>query len=328
MPQRRSNVYLDDILIYSDSLEEHKKTVKEVLRRLRANKLYAKGEKCEFHAILSPDGLKMSKDKIKVIQDWPEPRKVKDVQSFLGFANFYRRFIMNYSDIVVPLTCLTRKGVKWEFNPASKAAFKKLKHKPMVIETDALDYALGAIFAIYTDDGKIHPVVFHSCTFANAELNYDVHNKELLAIHEAFKVWSRYLDGSGSPIDVFTDHKNLEYFKILTRRQAPWSEFLSQFNFTIHYRPGRLGAKPDALTRRWDMYPKEGENSYAKVNPQNLRPIFNAEQMRSSLCATALWHPVMRGSMIMNTDKLHEDIKAAYSRDSDLSKPVEELGPC
>ncbi|KAJ8519009.1 hypothetical protein ONZ45_g4010 [Pleurotus djamor] len=257
-------VYLDDILIYSDSLEEHKKTVKEVLRRLRANKLYAKGEKCEFHAdtveylgyILSPDGLKMSEDKIKVIQDWPEPRKVKDVQSFLGFANFYRRFIMNYSDIVVPLTRLTRKGVKWEFNPASKAAFEKLKHKPMVIETDASDYALGAIFSIYTDDGEIHPVAFHSRTFANAELNYDVHDKELLAIHEAFKVWSRYLDGSGSPIDVFTDHKNLEYFtttKILTRRQARWSEFLSQFNFTIHYRPGRLGAKPDALTRRWDM---------------------------------------------------------------------------
>ncbi|KAJ8506975.1 hypothetical protein ONZ45_g10598 [Pleurotus djamor] len=319
MPDLRAHfpylkVYLDDILIYSDSLEEHKKTVKEVLRRLRANKLYAKGEKCEFHAdtveylgyILSPDGLKMSEDKIKVIQDWPEPRKVKDVQSFLG------------------------KGVKWEFNPASKAAFEKLKHRPMVIETDASDYALGAIFSIYTDDGEIHPVAFHSRTFANAELNYDVHDKELLAIHEAFKVWSRYLDGSGSPIDVFTDHKNLEYFtttKILTRRQARWSEFLSQFNFTIHYRPGRLGAKPDTLTRRWDMYPKEGENSYAKVNPQNLRPIFNAEQMRSSLRATALWHPVMRGSMIMNTDKLHEDIKAAYSRDSDLSKPVGELGP-
>ncbi|KAJ8507721.1 hypothetical protein ONZ45_g9939 [Pleurotus djamor] len=281
-------VYLDDILIYSDSLEEHKKTVKEVLRRLRANKLYAKGY------ILSPDGLKMSEDKIKVIQDWPKPRKVKDVQSFLG------------------------KGVKWKFNPASKAAFEKLKHRPMVIETDASDYALGAIFAIYTDDGKIHPVVFHSCTFANAELNYDVHNKELLAIHEAFKVWSRYLDGSGSPIDVFTDHKNLEYFKILTRRQAPWSEFLSQFNFTIHYRPGRLGAKPNTLTRRWDMYSKEGENSYAKgLGASHVTGVPRGAVTRS-----------LTGLMIMNTDKLHEDIKAAYSRDSDLSKPLEELGPC
>jgi len=103
-------VYLDDILIYSSDKKTHAKQVKEVLRRLRKHKLYAKPEKCEFHKekveylgyILTPDGLFMDPAKVKTIQDWPEPRRVRDVQSFLGFANFYRRFIFNFSDIVIP----------------------------------------------------------------------------------------------------------------------------------------------------------------------------------------------------------------------------------
>ena len=106
-------VYLDNILIYSDNMTKHKAHIKEVLQRLRANGLYTSPSKCEFHKdtveylgfILSPDGLCMSEDKVKTILDWPEPRKVKDVQSFLGFCNFYRRFIHGYSDIVIPLTC-------------------------------------------------------------------------------------------------------------------------------------------------------------------------------------------------------------------------------
>ncbi|KAJ8454533.1 hypothetical protein ONZ45_g19267 [Pleurotus djamor] len=345
-------VYLDDILIYSDDLAEHKKMVKEVLRRLRANKLYAKGEKCEFHAdtveylgyILSPDGLKMAEDKIKTIQDWPEPRKIRDVQSFLGFANFYRRFIANYSGIVVPLTRLTRKGVKWEFTPAAKSAFNKLKSafisapvlshwipdRPMVVETDASDYALGAILSIYTEDGEIHPVAFHSRTFSDTELNYDVHDKELLAIHEAFKIWRRYLDGSASPVDVITDHKNLEYFsttKVLTRRQARWSEYLHQFNFLIRYRPGRLGAKPDALTRRHDVYLDDNGKSYAKANPQNLRPIFSPEHLTASLRATILIGPALKGSIIMDVEDLHSAIRQAYSADPITIQRQEELGP-
>ena len=130
----------------------------------------------------------------------------------------------------------------------------------LVMETDASDYALVAILSIMTKDNEIHPVAFHSRTFSTPELNYDVHDKELLAIFEAFKIWRHYLEGSASPIDVVTDHKNLEYFsttKVLTRRQARWSEYLSQFNLVIRFRPGRLGTKPDALTRQWDVYPKE-----------------------------------------------------------------------
>jgi len=120
------------------------------------------------------------------------------------------------------------------------------------VETDASDYALAAILSIMTKDNEIHPVAFHSRTFSAPELNYDVHNKELLAIFEAFKIWQHYLEGSALPIDVVIDHKNLEYFlttKILTCQQARWLEYLSQFNLIIRFCPGCLGTKPDALTR-------------------------------------------------------------------------------
>jgi len=127
-------IYLDDILIYSNNMSKHHWHVKEVLKRLCKAGLYAKAEKCEFHSesvkylgyILSPSGLTMSDDKIKIIQDWLEPKKVKDIQS-LGFANFYRRFIFNYSDIVISLTRLTRKDIPWKFDSSCQDAFNSLK---------------------------------------------------------------------------------------------------------------------------------------------------------------------------------------------------------
>jgi len=333
-------VYLDDILIYSDDIAQHKKHVREVLRRLRAHGLYASPKKCSFHTdsveylgyILTPTGLYMAEDKIKTIQDWPQPRKVKDIQSFLGFANFYRRFIYEYSAIVAPLTRLTRKSVTWDFSSDCLSAFEALKKafttapilthwvpdRQIIIETDASDYALAAILSIFTDDDEIHPIAFHSRTFTTSELNYDTHDKELLAIFEAFKIWRHYLEGSTFPVDVVTDHKNLEYFattKLLSRRQARWSEYLSRFNLVIRFRPGKLGTKPDALTRRWDVYPKGGNSDYAMVNPHNFRPIFAQEQLTSSLRATSLATPVLRAAIIMDVDQLHEDIRKALPHD-------------
>ena len=267
-------IYLDDILIYSNNMSEHHWHVKEVLKRLRKAGLYAKAEKCKFHSklveylgyILSPSGLTMSDDKIKIIQDWLEPKKVKDIQSFLGFANFYCWFIFNYSDIVILLTCLTQKDIPWKFDSSYQDAFNSLKKAftsapilthwisdaQLIVETDASDYALAAILSVVNKDNKVHLVAFHSRTFTVAELNYDTHDKELLAIFEAFKIWHHYLEGPAYPIDIVTDHKNLEYFsttKVLTRRQARWSEYLSQFNLVIKFCPGHLGTKLDALTR-------------------------------------------------------------------------------
>jgi hypothetical protein len=134
--------------------------------------------------------------------------------------------------------------------------------------------------SIHTTDGDIYPVAFHSCSFNSTELNYNTHDKELLAIFEAFKHWHQYLEGSGTLVDVVTDHKDLEYFstmKLLTHLQARWSEFLSQFNMVIRFHPGKLGAKPNALTRRWDVYHKGGNSNFASVNPSNMKPIFTQD---------------------------------------------------
>jgi len=183
-------VYLDDILIYSDDIAQHRKHVKEVLKRLRKAGLYAKAEKCEFHSdsveylgyVLSPAGLTMSDAKVKTIQEWPEPKKIKDIQSF---------------------THLTRKDTPWKFDENCRNAFNTLKKAftsapilthwvpdaQLVVETDASDYALAAILSIVTKDNEVHPVAFHSRTFSAPELNYDIYDKELLAIFEAFKIW-------------------------------------------------------------------------------------------------------------------------------------------
>src|SRR3979490_2843698 len=247
-------IYLDDILVYSDNLDQHREHVRDILQWLWKNHLYACADKCFFHIdtieylryILSPNSLTMTEDKVKVIQDWPEPRKVKDVQSFLGFTNFYRHFIFNYSDLTVPLTHLTRKDTPWVFTEACWTSFESLKKSfttapvlthwipgsPLIVETNASDYALAAILSTISPiDNDIHPIAFHSRTFTPPELNYDVHDKELLAIFEAFKSWCHYLKGYSEAIDIVTDHKNLEYFsttKLLTHQQVRWSKYLSQ----------------------------------------------------------------------------------------------------
>jgi RNase H-like domain found in reverse transcriptase len=250
--------------------------------------------------LIGPNGLQIDPAKVKVIQDWPEPRKVKDIQSFLGFANFYRQYIHNYSNIVVPLTRLTQKNIPWNFNESCKLAFLTLKQAfilapvlthykpgcPLVIETDASDYALAAILSQVESNGEIHLVTYLSRTFSDTELNYDTHDKELMAIYEAFKAWRHYLEGTEVPIDVVTDHKNLEYFcttQILSRRQARWSTFLSVFNMVIRFHPGRLETKPDALTHWPNLYPKGKRKTYGTVNPQNCRPVFSSTQLSTSL---------------------------------------------
>src|ERR1700730_11010352 len=288
-------VYLDDILIYSEDPKQHVKHVQEVLQRLRENGLFLNPVKCEFHTetveylgfVLSLTRLSMDMAKVKAIQEWPTLRKVKDIQSFLGFTNFYHCFVHGYSDIITPMTHLTRKNTPWLWSDDCQSAFDSLKSAfssapilshfipgaPLIVKTDTSDYAVAAILSTVAPDGEVHPIAFHSRTLGVSELNYDTHDKELLTIFEAFSTWRHYLEGSETPVDVVTNHKNLEYFSmvcLLIQHQARWLEFLSQFNFMIRFCPGRLRMKPNALTRCWDIYPKEGDSDYACVNPQNL----------------------------------------------------------
>ncbi|KAF8761999.1 hypothetical protein RHS01_00048, partial [Rhizoctonia solani] len=177
--------------------------------------------------VITPDVISMEKDKVQAIMDWPEPQNVKQVQSFLGFANFYCCFVPNFSCLAHPLNILTQKEQPWIWLEEQKAAFDAIKaeickepvlahpdeSKPYTLETDASGAAMGAVLSQRKEDGCLHPVAFMSASFSPAELNYDMHDKELLAIICAFEHWRIFLEGTEQPITVFTDHKNLEYWK-------------------------------------------------------------------------------------------------------------------
>lgn len=299
--------YLDDILIYSPDLDTHQKHVEQVLARLRSVGLYAKAEKCEFHTdkveflgfVATPGGITMDQTKVQTVLDWPTPGNLRDVRAFLGFANFYRRFIRSYSSIAHPLTQLTRKELTFAWTSAEQYAFDTLKAAftsadllrhfdpdlPLVLETDASDYAVAGILSHPTDKGDLRPIAFLSRKMNSAELNYEIHDKEMLAIIACFKEWRHYLEGAASQTTVYTDHRSLEYFttsKQLNRRQARWSEFLADFNFVIKYRPGVQGTKPDSLTRRSDYHPGHGASLDINANPQNFRPLIKEDQYLGS----------------------------------------------
>ena len=201
--------YMNDILIYCEIIEEHVSLVRQVMERIRKARFCVIIKKSSFHQReveflgykISDQGISMNSKKVEDIQAWNTPQSVKDVQSFMGFANFYRRFIESYSKIAKPLTDLTKKNVKWNWTPACNAAFEHLKKRfttsPILthfdetrltkLETDASDFALGAILSQLSDDDRWHPVAFHSRKFSDAEINYDVHDKEMFAIVAAFK---------------------------------------------------------------------------------------------------------------------------------------------
>ncbi|KAF8756155.1 hypothetical protein RHS01_04630 [Rhizoctonia solani] len=220
-------IYLDDILIYSKDDATHTQHVHEVLRRLMDNQLFCKASKCTFHVtsveylgiVVSDKGFSLDKLKIQVVQEWPTPTKVKEVQSFLGFTNFLCCFVANFSHMARPLHNLVKKDTPWQWNSREQEAFQGLK--------DAI---------------------------TNAP-NYDTHDKELLAIIRSFEYWRIFLEGTAHPVTVFTDHWNLEYWKesrTFNRRHAQWHLLLAGYNFQIVYCPGKQSGKPDALSRRSD----------------------------------------------------------------------------
>ena len=283
-------IYLDDLLIYSDTLEEHKRHVRLVLKRLKEAGLYVKPQKCQFHKskvsflgfMISSEGVHMDPTKVDAVLGWERPQSAHDIQVFLGFANFYRRFIKNYSKIAAPLTSLTRKEAKFKWSREAEDSFSSLKHafctapilrhfdvnKPAIIEVDASDFAYGGILSQHGDDGHLYPCAFISKKFNAAELNYEIYDKEMLAIVKCmYDHWRHHLEGSGQQVQVFTDHKNLLWFtetKVYNRRQARWAEKLSRFDFTITFRPGVRQGKPDALSRRPDHRSLERGDTLAK----------------------------------------------------------------
>uniref|UniRef100_A0A803JPC4 ribonuclease H n=1 Tax=Xenopus tropicalis TaxID=8364 RepID=A0A803JPC4_XENTR len=288
-------IYLDDILIFSKDLEEHRKHMKKVFLRLRTHQLFVKLEKCLFEKttidflgfIISPFGIRMDPKKISSILDWPAPTSRKAVQRLVGFANFYRKFIRNFSQIILPITELTRSNQKFVWTCQAQTAFEILKKLftsapilchpdpslPFTLEVDASESAVGAILSQRVGlIEELHPVAFFSRKLNKSEQNYDVADRELLAIKLALEEWRYLLEGARFPILILTDHRNLEYLRSAKRlrpRQARWALFFMRFNFHITYRPGAKNVKPDALSRMFSADADSTQRSEPILSPKH-----------------------------------------------------------
>jgi len=268
-------VFLDDILVFSRTREQHLADLRGVLARLRQQRLYAKPSKCEWlkgeveflgHRI-GRDGLSVMQEKVEAIRSWPTPSNVSDVRSFLGLAGFYRRFVKGFSEIALPLTELTKETQEWVWGSAQGGAFKKLQaaisaapvlaiadpDRPYTLHIDASGYAVGA--ALQQDQGEgLQPIAFMSQKMKPAETRYAVHEQELLALVTACRHWRHYLH-NGHPFTILSDHNSLKYFTtqpILSNRQARWKDQLAEFDFKIQYIEGPKNVVADALSRRSD----------------------------------------------------------------------------
>jgi hypothetical protein len=270
------SAYVDDILIYSTgSLQDHRQKVGKVLQRLMDAGLQIDIDKCEFetkrvkylgYIIEAEAGIRVDPDKIAAIREWATPTSVKAVRAFIGFANFYRVFIPEFSNIAEPLLNLTKKEVPFRWDDTCDRAFEEIKEllitapilahfdpeKETLVEADSSGYATGGLLLQKDKSNNWQPVAYYSKKHSPTEANYPIHDKELLAIVRCLEAWAPELH-MVKKFTVLTDHKNLQYFyreRQLSERQVRWSELLSRFDFSLEWKPGKTMGKPDALSRR------------------------------------------------------------------------------
>ena len=305
-------VFLDDILIFSKTREQHERDVRAVLERLRREKLYAKLSKCEFfkeeveflgHRI-GAKGLAVSPDKIDAVRDWPPPRNVKDVQSFLGLAGFYRRFVKDFSKLALPITELTKGENEFAWTARHDEAFAALKRalcsapvllipdptKPYTLNCDASDFAIGSV--LQQDHGQgLQPVAYRSKKLTPAERNYDTREKEFLALVDACSHFRPYLH-SDLPFTLLTDHDSLKYHKTMPHisgRLARWIEKMAEFDYTIAHIPGVKNIPADAVSRRFDLKgePTEANAWGSKAGTDALNAVLRRPPMTADAVAAA-----------------------------------------
>ena len=265
-------VYLDDILIFSESIEEHWEHLRTALQRLRKARLYGRIHKCDFLKPrvdylgyeVSKQGVHASPEKVKAIVNWPRPQSVHDVRSFLGLASYYRRFIHGFSQIAGPLTELTRSKAKWHWDDAQENSFLALKislatapvlrlpdfDHQFVVTTDASDVAIGAI--LQQDVGMgLQPIAFASRKLQQAEVRYSAYERELLGIVWALGQWKHYFQGP-HPIIIQTDHAPLRHLPnqaSVNSRIWKWLSILQGYNVDIQHIPGKRNPA-DSLSRQ------------------------------------------------------------------------------
>jgi len=269
--------FIDNVLVKTEIEEKHGEIVKEILRRLEENDLYVKPEKCVWKVkkigflgvVIGPNRIEMEKEKVDGVLSWSQPKTVKDIRKFLGLANYYRRFIKDFARVARPLNMLIRKDKKWRWEEAQQKAFDKLKQvfttklvlaaldldKEFRVEANASNYATGGVLSIKCSDEKWRPVTFISKSLSDIERNYEIHDKEMLAVVRCLEAWRHFLEGAMVKFEIWTDHKNLKYFikaQKLNRKQARWALYLSRFDFMLKHVPGSKMGKADSLSRRPD----------------------------------------------------------------------------
>jgi transposase InsO family protein len=340
--------FMDDILIYSADPAEHTEHVRQVLERLRQYSLYAKLSKCEFRTDcvdflgyrISTGGVAMDPSRVQAIREWPTPESYREIQVFIGFANFYRGFIKGYSKITQAITNLLVgmvKGVKsgpFEWTPEADRAFHELKAafesadmlqhfdptRESRIETDASGRATGAVLTQKNlVEGKVvwKPVAFLSKKMTPAELNYTTGDQEMLAIVQAFKEWRHYLEAPMETVRVLTDHEALKSFmgtKTLNRRQARWAETLAAFDFVIEYRAGKTNPA-DPLSRRPDHMRGEPARSENTIRDLFLSRQALPEPVDQGEAAGALVAMITRSSRLNRRDLPSGDLRV-------VSRPI------
>jgi hypothetical protein len=261
-------VFIDDILIYSKSESDHEEHLRLVLQKLRDNQLYVKYSKCEFWIgevpflghIISNGGISIDPAKVKEIMAWSIPTTVTKIQSFLGLAGYYQRFIEGFSKIAKPMTSLLEKGREFKWDKKCQDSFDQLKkrlmsppvlvmldlHKGFDIYCDACGQGLGCVLM---QEG--HVIAYASRQLRKHELNYPTHDLELAAVVHALKIWRHYI--MGTKCQVYMDHKSLKYIftqKDLNLRQHRWLELIKDYDLEIHYHPGKANLVADALSRK------------------------------------------------------------------------------
>ena len=241
----------------------------------------------------------------------------------MGLANYYRRFIQDFSRIAKPLNMLVGKDRKWEWGGEQQGAFEELKRRfttepvlavpdrdqEMRVEVDASDYAMGGMLSVKGVDGKWRPVAFISKSLSPAERNYEIHDKEMLAVIQCLEDWRHYLEGTKKEFEIWMDHKNLQYFmssQKLNCRQARWALYLSRFNFVLKHVPGKSMGKADSLSRRpdWQVGVDKDNEDRVLVKKEWLRRV---------------------EEMLVKEDNLKERIREAQEKDERVVKAVEEL---
>jgi hypothetical protein len=299
--------YLDDIIIYNNSKKEHIQHVRKILQRLREANIQTDVDKCEFHIIetkflkmiVSRDDIKMNSEKVRAIIEWDTSNHLKDVQAFLRFVNFYRRFIKNFSKIAKSLIRLTRKDQSFYWFENCQIAFEQMKKQIIealvlsyfsleletFLESDSFDYVSIEMLSQKENDDHIKSITYFFKTLFFAECNYEIYDKELLTIIRCFEQWRTELQSVKKSINILIDHKSLEYFmtiKKLNRRQTKWVEFLAEFDFKIAYQSEKKNDKANSLTRRLEDRSNTNDDSNDR-NKHMHQIVLLAEKVNSKI---------------------------------------------